>query len=95
MRRIKLLGVDIDPVTLDDLHSLIARAVLEDRRWIIANHNAHSIYVYHHDAKMRTLYEQARCVHVDGMPLILVARLLGLPLARGNTASPMSTGRGR
>lgn len=76
----ELLGVRVDAMTMDDLHALIARAVTEQRRWIVANHNTHSIYLHQRDAKMRAFYAQARCAHLDGMPLVLLGRLRGLPL---------------
>lgn len=82
MSRVKLLGVEIDAVAMEDLHRIIAKAVAEGQRRIIAHHNAHSVYLYHRDPKMRRLYEQAYCVHIDGMPLVLLGRLLGLPLRR-------------
>lgn len=80
----KLLGVDVDAVTMDDLHALIARAVAGRAKWIVAHHNMHSVYLYHRDPKMRDLYRKARCVHVDGMPLIFLGRLLGLDLRRAH-----------
>jgi N-acetylglucosaminyldiphosphoundecaprenol N-acetyl-beta-D-mannosaminyltransferase len=79
---VKLLGVDVDAVTIDGLHALIAAAVEERRKWIIAHHNLHSIYLYQRDASMRDLYARARCVHIDGMSLVFLGRLLGLPLRR-------------
>ncbi|MEW5860888.1 MAG: WecB/TagA/CpsF family glycosyltransferase [Cyanobacteriota bacterium] len=77
-----LLGVTVYPLTIDNLHSLIAEAVTNSQRWIIANHNLHSIYLYHHDRKMRDFYAKADYVHVDGMALVLLGKFLGLPLSR-------------
>ena len=78
----KLLGGDVDAVTMDDLHALIASAVAGREKWIVAHHNMHSVYLYHRDPKMRELYRKARCVHVDGMPLIVLGRLRGFALRR-------------
>jgi N-acetylglucosaminyldiphosphoundecaprenol N-acetyl-beta-D-mannosaminyltransferase len=78
----ELLGVRIDAMTVHDLHATIARAVVEQRRWIVANHNTHSIYLHQRDPKMRAFYDAAKCAHVDGMPLVLLGRALGLPLRR-------------
>ncbi len=78
----ELLGARIDAMTQDDLHEVIARAVAENRKWIVAHHNMHSLYLQERDPKMRALFREARCVHVDGMSLILLGRLLGLGLRR-------------
>jgi N-acetylglucosaminyldiphosphoundecaprenol N-acetyl-beta-D-mannosaminyltransferase len=74
---VELLGARVDPMTIGELEELIARAVIEQRRWVIAHHNMHSLYLQERDAKMRALYEEARCVHIDGMSLVLLGRLLG------------------
>ncbi|OGF53198.1 MAG: glycosyl transferase [Candidatus Fraserbacteria bacterium RBG_16_55_9] len=82
MKRIALLGAQVDALTMEDLHALIAHAVAEGKRWIIANHNLHSIYLYHHDPKMGAFYARAHHVHVDGMSLVFLGKLLHLPLRR-------------
>ena len=79
---VRLLGVTVYPLTIKDLNTLIAEAVTCGQRWVIANQNLHSIYLYHHDPKMRAFYAKANYIHVDGMALILIGRLLGLPLRR-------------
>ncbi len=80
--RYKLLGVSIDAVTHDDLHRVMDEAVAANRRVLIANHNLHSIYLLHHDKHFREMYDHAEFVYVDGMPIIFLARALGLPLRR-------------
>ncbi|MBI1920742.1 MAG: WecB/TagA/CpsF family glycosyltransferase [Geobacter sp.] len=82
MKRITLLGVEITPMTVADLHALIAEAVVSGTRRVIANHNLHSIYLYHHDAEMRSFYARADYAHIDGMLLVVVGKLLGYPLTR-------------
>jgi N-acetylglucosaminyldiphosphoundecaprenol N-acetyl-beta-D-mannosaminyltransferase len=77
-----LLGVRVDALTITELNSLIAEAVERYEKWIIANHNLHSLYLYHHDQKMQAFYAKADYVHADGMALVLLGRLLGLPLKR-------------
>jgi N-acetylglucosaminyldiphosphoundecaprenol N-acetyl-beta-D-mannosaminyltransferase len=77
-----LLGVWVNALSIPDLNALIAKAVEHGQRWIIANHNLHSIYIYHHDLKMRDFYAKANYTHVDGMAIVLLGRLLGLPLNR-------------
>ncbi|GIV00131.1 MAG: glycosyl transferase [Actinomycetota bacterium] len=77
-----LLGVRVHALDAQGILGLIARAVAEDRRLVIANHNLHSIYLFHRDEKMRRLYATAAAIHIDGMPLVAWGRLLGLPLSR-------------
>lgn len=77
-----LLGVRLDALTFADLQRIIEESVELDERCLIANHNLHSVYLFHHDAKMRAFYGCARYVYVDGMPLVWIGRLLGHPLRR-------------
>lgn len=78
----KFMGVKLDPLSINQLNSLIARSIYQNQRWIIANHNLHSLYIYHRDPKMQAFYAKADYVHIDGMPLILFGKLLGFPLQR-------------
>lgn len=80
--RYTILGIQIDALDVEKLHSLIGKAIRENRRIVIANHNLHSIYLYHRDPKMRSLYAKAEAVHIDGMPLVYWGRILGYPLRR-------------
>jgi N-acetylglucosaminyldiphosphoundecaprenol N-acetyl-beta-D-mannosaminyltransferase len=77
-----LLGVRINPLAIPELNALIAEIINSNRHCIIANQNLHSIYIYHHDPKMQTFTTRAQYMHVDGMPIILLGRLLGYPLRR-------------
>lgn len=76
----RLLGVTVDGLTTGSLYEAIGEAIDSPGGVVIANHNLHSIYLYHHDAKMRQFYGRARYVFIDGMPLVLLGRLLGYPL---------------
>ena len=78
----KLLGSEITPLTMAELQEVIAQAVREGQRWVLANHNLHSVYLFQRDPKLREFFAQARLAHVDGMSLVLLARLLGHPLER-------------
>ena len=80
MKRIVLLGVEVTPLTVSDLNYLLGEAISQHKRWIVANHNLHSIYIYHRDPRMREFYAKAKAVHIDGMPLVHWGRLMGYPL---------------
>lgn len=78
----KMLGITVHALSLPQLNALIAEAIRRNQRWIIANHNLHSIYLYHHDPKMRAFFTKADYIHIDGMPLVFLGKLLGFPLRR-------------
>jgi len=80
--RFTLLGVVVDPLTIAELNERIAKAVNQGERLIIAHHNLHSVYLYHRDPKMRAFFARAQVVHIDGMPLVYWARVLGYPVRK-------------
>ena len=86
---VSLLGVTVHRLTWEDLKAGIVDAVENNKHWIIANHNLHSVYLYHHDPSFRSFYARADIVHVDGMSLVFFAKLLGLPLSRRNRLTPL------
>ncbi|MFM1651714.1 WecB/TagA/CpsF family glycosyltransferase [Brevibacillus sp. B_LB10_24] len=82
IRTVSVCGVNVQALKLQDLHSLIQTAVRSKEKYIIANHNLHSLYLYHKEPKMRDFYAKANYVHIDGMALVFIGRLLGKPLSR-------------
>jgi N-acetylglucosaminyldiphosphoundecaprenol N-acetyl-beta-D-mannosaminyltransferase len=80
MKCYSLLGVNVNALTIVELNRLIKTAVAHGEKTIIANHNLHSVYLFHHDAKMRSFYGGVEYVHIDGMPLVYWARFLGMEL---------------
>lgn len=78
----QLLGVKVNLLDMETLNTLIDKAVKNNNRWIIANHNLNSFYIYHHNAQMRKFYSVADYVHIDGMALVLLGKFLGLPCKR-------------
>jgi N-acetylglucosaminyldiphosphoundecaprenol N-acetyl-beta-D-mannosaminyltransferase len=81
-KRYQLLGVSMQLLTIDDLEDAIAAAIATQQRWLIANHNLHSAYLSHRGKRFRRIIESAPLIHIDGMPLILLGRLVGLPFER-------------
>lgn len=79
-RVFEMLGVRVVALTRSQLTSLVVREVSGAQRVVIAHHNLHSVALCRHDAQLRRFYDRAEYVHVDGMSLIVVALLLGLPL---------------
>jgi N-acetylglucosaminyldiphosphoundecaprenol N-acetyl-beta-D-mannosaminyltransferase len=84
IQRVELLGVHVDVLDIPLLNKLIKFAIQNRKKWIIANHNLHSIYLYHYSSGMSDFYEAARYIHIDGMILIGIGKLLHLPLTQRN-----------
>lgn len=80
--RFHLLGIDVQAFTMEQMNLAIEEAIHERKQILVANHNLHSIYLYHRDPKMRAFYAHAGHVHIDGMPIVVLGRFLGLPLQR-------------
>jgi N-acetylglucosaminyldiphosphoundecaprenol N-acetyl-beta-D-mannosaminyltransferase len=68
----------------DDLLAVLEQAVQSEALWVIGNHNLHSLTLFQRDPEMRAFYALARCTFIDGMSLILLGRLLGLPFHRAH-----------
>jgi N-acetylglucosaminyldiphosphoundecaprenol N-acetyl-beta-D-mannosaminyltransferase len=79
---VAFLGVTLQPRSLPELNKLVEQGISERQKWIIANHNLHSLYLFHRHAKMREFYTRVRWTHIDGMPLVALGRLYGYRLER-------------
>jgi N-acetylglucosaminyldiphosphoundecaprenol N-acetyl-beta-D-mannosaminyltransferase len=79
---ITLLGVTLQPRSLQEMNMLVEQGIREGHKWIIANHNLHSVYLVHRYAKLREFYSRVHWTHIDGMPLVALGRLYGYPLRR-------------
>jgi N-acetylglucosaminyldiphosphoundecaprenol N-acetyl-beta-D-mannosaminyltransferase len=79
-----MLGIEIDAMTMDELNALVLDSVRSADRRIIANHNLHSVYLFHNDYQMREFYGRAHRTHIDGMSLVYLSRLFGYPVRREN-----------
>ena len=83
MPRFSLLDVDVDALSRSELLNVIEQAIETDQsNYIVGNHNLHSVYLCRKDAEMRRFYEHAGTIHIDGMSLVMLGKLLGLPLSR-------------
>lgn len=83
----KLLGVRVDLVTVEDLDTLVERAVGKSHRLIIGYFNLHSVLLHQRVPNQRNFYRLADYVHIDGMPLVWWARILGYPATRDHRVS--------
>lgn len=78
----EILGVKINLLSMTQLNAVVEKAIEHNFKWIIANHNMNSLYLYHHNSQMRDFFKIADCVHIDGMALILLGKFLGVPCER-------------
>src|SRR5713101_2475295 len=78
----RFLGIRVNALKIPELNTLAAEAIKKSRKTIIACHNLHSLYLFHHDVQMRLFHDRVDFVHVDGMGIVLLGRLLGHPLER-------------
>src|ERR1022692_2039270 len=81
-RRVRLLGGDVDLITPWDVLRRVDGAAAGGKPVLIANHNAHSLFLVRHSAKLRAFFAEADLIQIDSVPMILWGRLLGLPITR-------------
>lgn len=84
VRKVNLLGVTINDFTINSLNKLIREIIKSNQKLFIGNHNLHSVYIYHKNKNFRALYKNASYIHIDGMPLVWVGKLLGHSLGEKN-----------
>lgn len=80
MRQLEVLGVTVDRLSMVDLHAVMSDAVHDNKNTVIANHNLHSIALFHRDEEMRSFYASAEYTHIDGMSVVKWGQLLGRSL---------------
>jgi N-acetylglucosaminyldiphosphoundecaprenol N-acetyl-beta-D-mannosaminyltransferase len=74
----------VQAITQREILAIVSEAVQSQAKYVVANHNMHSLYVWHRDSKMRKLYARADYTHIDGLPLIPLFRLFGFRLKRAH-----------
>ncbi len=78
------LGIKVNAFVKEDLVTLVDEAVSNNEKYIIGNHNLHSLYLFHHDKNMQEFYQIATYIHVDGMSIVWLGKLFGHPLTPKN-----------
>lgn len=79
---LSLLGARMHALAIAELGAILADAVRQRKRCVIAHQNLHGAYLLQRSQALRALHEQADWIHIDGMPLIFWARLLGYKVDR-------------
>ncbi len=75
--RIDVLGVGVDPVTVDELHAEVLRLAREDGLSLMLNANAHCLNLCYRDRVLRDFLNRADVVFCDGFGVKVAAWLLG------------------
>ena len=80
---VNLLGIEVNRLDKSNLNSLLKKAIYSSGSpLIIANHNAHSVYLHRRSDKMKRFFARADYIHIDGMSLVFAGKIIGLPLER-------------
>jgi N-acetylglucosaminyldiphosphoundecaprenol N-acetyl-beta-D-mannosaminyltransferase len=75
--RVNVLGVGVDPLTVEELNAEIGRLVRERKRALVLNVNAHCLNLCYEDSRLRDFLNGAEIVFCDGAGVMLAARILG------------------
>jgi N-acetylglucosaminyldiphosphoundecaprenol N-acetyl-beta-D-mannosaminyltransferase len=79
-RRVRLLGGDVDLVTPGEMLKFVELMAAAGGPALIANHNAHSLFLLRRSPQLRAFFADADLIQIDSRPLIAWGRLMGLPL---------------
>jgi N-acetylglucosaminyldiphosphoundecaprenol N-acetyl-beta-D-mannosaminyltransferase len=75
--RVDVLGVGVDPVTVEGLHGEVGRLIRNGHRGSVLNVNVHCLNLCYEDSELRGFLNGADVVFCDGAGVMLAARLLG------------------
>jgi len=75
-----LAGIRVDALRRRDLIDLVKQAIASKDRLLILNHNLHSLYLYETDPEFAEIYSKASWIYIDGIPVVWLGRLAGLPV---------------
>jgi len=75
---LSILGVQLSPVSVDDLHSYIVRVIEQKQRALIMHMNVHCANLCQKHSWLRNFLNQAQLVFCDGDGVRWGARILGL-----------------
>jgi N-acetylglucosaminyldiphosphoundecaprenol N-acetyl-beta-D-mannosaminyltransferase len=82
IRRYHFLETCVDVMTLEDILEAVASGISAPGKSIIGHQNLHSVYLIRTCRSMRHFYQFATRIHIDGMALVWIARILGHPVDR-------------
>ncbi len=77
MKRVDVLGIGVDPMTIDELNAEVSRLARREGCSVVLNANVHCLNLLQKDEELRGFFECADVVFCDGAGVMLGARLLG------------------
>ncbi|MGZ3306015.1 MAG: WecB/TagA/CpsF family glycosyltransferase [Asticcacaulis sp.] len=80
--RLALLGAEADIVTSACMLDHATEWLAAGEGGIVANHNLHSLYLYHRDREMRDFYARADIIQIDSTPVVAWGRFMGHDISR-------------
>ncbi len=85
--RLALLGVEADVMTPAQMLDHVTEWVAAGEGGIVANHNLHSLYLYHRDPALRAFYARADLIEIDSVPIVAWGRLMGHKVSRDHRST--------
>jgi N-acetylglucosaminyldiphosphoundecaprenol N-acetyl-beta-D-mannosaminyltransferase len=82
-RTARFLGISVQLMNIAALTDTVAETVSTNQKRVIANHNMHSLYLFHKEISegpsgpFQRYFRLAHRTHIDGMSIVLLARLYG------------------
>jgi N-acetylglucosaminyldiphosphoundecaprenol N-acetyl-beta-D-mannosaminyltransferase len=80
LRTLSLQGIRLNPLSNAEVVNLIGEIIERNESRIVGNHNMHSLYLWYREPRMREFFAAADYVHIDGMAVVLLGKMAGLPL---------------
>jgi|SRR5271155_3297307 len=81
----RLAGAKITPATRDELNDILKTYIDEGRQCVIVHQNMHGLHVRRHDPSFARLERLPHTyVHIDGMPLVFLCKLIGIDVSRAH-----------
>jgi N-acetylglucosaminyldiphosphoundecaprenol N-acetyl-beta-D-mannosaminyltransferase len=77
-----LAGIRLDAMDMATLIELIASLVEQKQKALVLSHNLHSIFLYETVPAFRPIHDRADFIYIDGMPVVWLGQLAGLPVAK-------------
>lgn len=78
--RIQILGVTIDPLTMNETIDIVEQNVLEKRPLHLMGVNADKINQCHTDEKIKKIVNESGIINADGASVVLASKFLGTPV---------------
>lgn len=79
-KRSSILGVNVDNVTVADVHELISTTINDNSKHQILNVNLHALNIAYDSPSFRNILNRSKMVFVDGHGVKLAARLMGVKI---------------